>query len=213
MKIFVFILFSALALCADAAGQSTRSGTGSVDSSTSSRASRPPTFRPIKSQIEEAQEKFKAKGLYAGDVDGKYNDELRSAIRKFQADEGIAQTGNLNRITLERLKIGLTEVQQQIPIPANTMKPASSQPRAASSSGRTLIFRATKDQVFEAQKTLRAAGVYDGENTGKLDPETRAGLRKYQALKEIKVTGTLNQQTLATMGIALTPAQEANEKK
>ncbi|MBA2378358.1 MAG: peptidoglycan-binding protein, partial [Blastocatellia bacterium] len=44
-------------------------------------------------------------------------------------------------------------------------------------------------------------------------PETRSGLRKFQESRAIKVTGTLNQSTLAAMGIPLTPTQEANEKK
>ena len=71
------------------------------------------------------------------------------------------------------------------------------------------IFRATKDQIQQAQKILKDRGFYAGEQTGKLDPDTRAGLKKYQAAENIKVTGTLNKVTLEKMGVTLTEKQKA----
>jgi peptidoglycan hydrolase-like protein with peptidoglycan-binding domain len=71
-------------------------------------------------------------------------------------------------------------------------------------------FRATKDQVIAAQKALRAASIYTGEETGKLDDATRDGLKKYQEANALKVTGTLNQATLEKMGIELTDRQKAS---
>ena len=71
------------------------------------------------------------------------------------------------------------------------------------------VFRATKDQIKQAQAILKARGFYAGEQTGKLDPETRAGLRKYQEAEALKVTGTLNKVTLEKMNITLTDKQQA----
>ena len=71
------------------------------------------------------------------------------------------------------------------------------------------IFRASKDQIKQAQKILKDRGFYAGEETGKLDPDTRAGLKKYQAAETIKVTGTLNKVTLEKMGVVLTDKQKA----
>jgi peptidoglycan hydrolase-like protein with peptidoglycan-binding domain len=71
------------------------------------------------------------------------------------------------------------------------------------------IFRANKDQIKEAQGILKTRGFYSGEQTGKLDPDTRAGLKKYQAAETLKVTGTLNKVTLVKMGVALTDKQKA----
>lgn len=71
------------------------------------------------------------------------------------------------------------------------------------------IFRANKDQIQQAQKILKDRGFYAGEQTGKLDPDTRAGLRKYQEAENIKVTGTLNKVTLEKMSIVLTDKQRA----
>lgn len=71
------------------------------------------------------------------------------------------------------------------------------------------IFRANKDQIKQAQAILKTRGFYSGEQTGKLDPDTRAGLKKYQAAESLKVTGTLNKVTLEKMGVALTDKQKA----
>jgi peptidoglycan hydrolase-like protein with peptidoglycan-binding domain len=79
---------------------------------------------------------------------------------------------------------------------------------AAPKPPRKPIFRATKDQINQAQKILKDRGFYSGEETGKLDDDTRAGLKKYQAAEGLKVTGTLNKVTLEKMAIALTDKQK-----
>ena len=71
------------------------------------------------------------------------------------------------------------------------------------------VFRANKDQVKQAQVILKTRGFYAGEDTGKLDPDTRTGLKKYQEAESLKVTGTLNKVTLEKMGIVLTDKQKA----
>lgn len=71
------------------------------------------------------------------------------------------------------------------------------------------VFRATADQIKQAQAILKQRNFYSGEETGKLSPETRAGLKLYQAAEGLKATGTLNKVTLVKMGIALTDKQKA----
>lgn len=71
------------------------------------------------------------------------------------------------------------------------------------------VFRATKDQINQAQALLKTRGFYNGEQIGKLDDATREGLRKYQQAEGLKVTGTLNKVTLEKMNIALTDKQKS----
>jgi len=71
------------------------------------------------------------------------------------------------------------------------------------------IFRATKDQINQAQAILKSRGFYSGEQIGKLDEATREGLRKYQQAESLRVTGTLNKVTLEKMNIALTDKQKS----
>jgi peptidoglycan hydrolase-like protein with peptidoglycan-binding domain len=70
------------------------------------------------------------------------------------------------------------------------------------------VFRATKEQINQAQAVLKGRGFYSGEPIGKLDDATRDGLRKYQQAEGIKITGTLNKVTLEKMSIALTDKQK-----
>lgn len=78
----------------------------------------------------------------------------------------------------------------------------------SSNTKRGPVFRATADQVKQAQAILKQRSFYAGDQTGKLDTATRAGLKKYQEAEGIKVTGTLNKPTLEKMGIALTDKQK-----
>jgi peptidoglycan hydrolase-like protein with peptidoglycan-binding domain len=70
------------------------------------------------------------------------------------------------------------------------------------------VFRATKDQINQAQSLLKSRGFYAGEQIGKLDDATREALRKYQQAEGLKITGTLNKLTLEKMNIQLTDKQK-----
>jgi peptidoglycan hydrolase-like protein with peptidoglycan-binding domain len=78
----------------------------------------------------------------------------------------------------------------------------------ASKKKRGPVFRATKDQIMQAQAILKERGLYMGEQTGKLDDPTRAALKEYQKAEGLKATGTLNKVTLEKMNIALTDKQK-----
>lgn len=71
------------------------------------------------------------------------------------------------------------------------------------------VFRASKEQIKQAQGILKQRGLYAGDATGKLDTPTRDGLRKYQEAEGLKVTGTLNAATLQKMNVTLTEKQKA----
>ncbi|HEY0098908.1 MAG TPA: peptidoglycan-binding domain-containing protein [Pyrinomonadaceae bacterium] len=74
---------------------------------------------------------------------------------------------------------------------------------------RGAVFRATKEQIKQAQVILKGRGFFAGEDSGKLDAGTRAALRKYQEAESLKVTGTMNKATLEKMNITLTDRQKA----
>jgi peptidoglycan hydrolase-like protein with peptidoglycan-binding domain len=92
---------------------------------------------------------------------------------------------------------------------SNSVSSTSTQTPNANTKKRGPVFRATKDQINQAQALLKGRGFYAGEQTGKLDDATRDGLKKFQTAENIKVTGTLNKITLEKMGIELTEKQRA----
>ena len=93
---------------------------------------------------------------------------------------------------------------------AQAQTSTSTTTRSATKQGtkRGPIFRATKEQINQAQAILKERGFYGGEQLGKLDDATRDGLRKYQQAEGLKVTGTLNKITLEKMNITLTEKQK-----
>ena len=86
----------------------------------------------------------------------------------------------------------------------NTNSPAA----GGAAKKRGPVFRATKEQIRQAQTLLKGRSLYAGEASGKLDVGTRAALRKYQEAEGLKVTGTLNAVTLQKMNIPLTERQK-----
>jgi len=85
---------------------------------------------------------------------------------------------------------------------------ANNAPATKPATKRGPIFRATKDQIKQAQVMLKERNLYAGEQTGKLDDATRAAIKKYQEAEGLKVTGTLNKVTLEKMSITLTDRQK-----
>ena len=162
-------------------------------------------FRPTKEQIAAAQVKLKQSELYDGEADGKYNQALRAAIRDFQSANGLKRKGSLNRATLEKMEIVLTEAQLEIPVNPDDFASDGSSPDDKKV---RKIFRATKDQIGRVQDMLRETGLYEGESTGKLNPATRSAIREWQGQNNVPKTGTLNKITLEAMNIELTDKQK-----
>ena len=143
---------------------------------------------------------------------GKLDDTTRAAIKKYQPENGLKATGTLNRATLEKMGIELTDKQKGIPVSPSSLATAETK-TTDSKKPKKAIFRASKEQIMEAQKMLKTNNFYMGEPIGKLDDATRDGLKKYQTANGLPATGTLNQATLQKMGIALTDKQKENSMK
>jgi peptidoglycan hydrolase-like protein with peptidoglycan-binding domain len=211
-----FLAVSILALaCVAAIAQPSSTTSTSGGSSTSTSKSRGPIFRPTKDQIQQVQQILKDKKLYAGMPSGKYDDDTRTGIKSYQKDNGLRQTGTLNRATLEKFGVTLTDSQKAIPVDPNSFATAdggkTTKPKASSDGPkRPAPFRANSEQITAAQKILRDGKMLTGGDDGKLDDATRAGLKKYQEANKLNAAGTLNAATLDKMGIALTDAQKAN---
>ena len=223
MKSLHYILVVSLLSVAAVSAQNQTSTTDSASAVAESKdtaGKRRPIFRASKDQIAAAQSMLKTKGAYTGEATGKLDPPTRDSIKSYQAGNGLRSTGTLNRATLEKMGIELTDKQKAIPVSANSYASAENPKRRKSGSAistggddkpRRAVFRATKDQIIEAQRLLKNGGMYSGDETGKLDDTTREGLKKYQEAKGLKVTGTLNQLTLEKMGIALTDKQKGSE--
>jgi len=104
------------------------------------------------------------------------------------------------------MNIVLTDAQKEISISDGSYAAAKSDSTTAKK--RAPVFRASKEQIMETQRKLKAATLYSGGETGKLDDATREGIKKFQTANGVKMTGTLNKETLVKMNIMLTDKQK-----
>lgn len=193
--LFVVALFLSFAVSAQT------NPTTNTTSTTGETKKKPPIFRATKDQVMQSQKMLKAT------ESGKMDDDFRAALKKYQSENGLKATGTLNRATLEKMNIALTDKQKEIPVSPNSFA-TGDESKSTETKKRAPVFRAGKDQIMQAQKMLKEKKMYAGEETGKLDDATREGLKKYQAANGVKATGTLNRETLEKMGIALTDKQK-----
>ncbi|HKC66221.1 MAG TPA: peptidoglycan-binding domain-containing protein [Pyrinomonadaceae bacterium] len=84
----------------------------STASNSNSKRKRGPVFRADKNQVKQAQAILKQRGFYAGDQTGKLDAATRDGLKKYQAAEGLKVTGTLNKVTLEKMNITLTDKQK-----------------------------------------------------------------------------------------------------
>lgn len=197
MKKLIFLIFATLFLSVSFNAQTTATTSTAPKTETVKK----PIFRANKEQITAVQKMLKAPET------GKMDDAFRDEIKKYQAANGLRTTGTLNRATLEKMGVALTDKQKEMPVDPNSFASADDNKTAGK---RGPVFRATKDQIIAAQKLLKEKSLYAGDPTGTLDPATRASLKAFQEANGMKGTGTLNAATLEKMGITLTDRQKEN---
>ena len=61
--------------------------------------------------------------------------------------------------------------------------------------------RMSAAQIEQAQQKLRDDGYDPGPIDGKMGPQTRQAVKKYQHAKDFKANGRLDRQTVAALGI------------
>lgn len=107
-----FLTITLLFLCVFATAVMAQSETSSTTQTATKQTKRGPVFRATKEQINQAQALLKSRGFYAGDQIGKLDDATREGLRKYQSAEGLKVTGTLNKVTLEKMNITLTDKQK-----------------------------------------------------------------------------------------------------
>ena len=181
--------------------------------------------------VQQAQEALKEQGFYYGEVTGQKNADTTAAIRRFQIRNGLQVTGELNDETVLALKsasssaaAGTARATPQTNVPealANSsvapVMPRNGSPYSAApaiSSGgafsntpyETAPPELQRRVIVGAQTLLRRRGYFKGAIDGAYGPEMEFSLRAYQSRLGIALTGHLDMDTLASLG--LLPGQQ-----
>ena len=220
MKKYVFVPFLLVIAAFSAYAQTKSPVAGKIVGS----PAEPSATRPNKDQLIMAQKILNVKPT------GKIDAATTAALKKFQTENQLPPKGILDVATMRKLGIGLTALQRGVPVPVPAVAPPpipepvapaivkteppkvapKITPKAAPKPKNT--FRATKDQIVQAQKLLKRQGLYSGKETGTVDAATSESLKKYQTANDLEATGTINQITLEKMDITVTDRQRAESE-
>ena len=116
-----------------------------------------------RAQVKQVQAALNVAGYSAGPADGALGPKSRAAISRYQSDNDLGATGEVNGELLASLGIASAD---QTPV-----KVAAAE-----------VIRATK-------KELQAHGYVSGDLSGTMDPTTSAAIRAYQSDAGLEVTG------------------------
>lgn len=151
----IFLVLSILVFSATAIVAQGTSTSSSTKTETATTTKKPPVFRPTKDQIKQVQTILKEKTLYKGEATGVYNDDTRAGIKSFQKDNGLSQTGTLNRATLEKFGVELTASQKEIPVSESSF---ASSAKSTSSSVASTVAKGTKTAASATTDAVKTAG-------------------------------------------------------
>jgi peptidoglycan hydrolase-like protein with peptidoglycan-binding domain len=147
-----------------------------------------PANVPNQEVVLQAQRQLKALGFNPGDVDGELGAQTQAALREYQRQYRLPQSGTLDEATARSL---LPERFQATVEPSPTPVPTRPGPVPIGLSNREVVRR--------AQIQLRALGFEPGTVDGALGPQTEAAVREYQRAYRLPQTGTLDEATLRSL--------------
>lgn len=155
------------------------------------------------STLQSAQQLLKDEGYYKGSVDGIDGPATRSAIRHYQREKNLKETGRLDRATQKDLGLRGHDADDRRR-DADDRSRANTADRSAAEADRYQrgAVAPSSEAITAAQRRLHDKGFYKGDYDGRLGPETQAAVREYQENSNLNVTGRLDQATLSRLGVS-----------
>jgi len=178
-----------------------------------------------KERVRQVQTALKARGFDPGTVDGMMGPKTMMAIRNFQSSKAITASGMIDEQTLTALQIksatgSATNAQSARPPGQNTQSSSNvgnsqlpqqqsqipeALPRTEQSVGDIGVGPTASDRedVRQAQMALKNRGYDPGEMNGMVSSQTQVAIRQFQTANSLPVTGKLDLQTQAALGISM----------
>lgn len=190
-----------LAACQGMGGREASSGAAPSASSAQTSAASASGGRPGMAEpqaaapdlVRDVQRTLGAKGYDAGAPDGVYGPGTEQALRKFQRDQRLNSTGQIDVQTLAAL--GLTGEAR----PSQRAAPGSGYTPTTKRQG--AMATPPPDQVRGIQQTLADRGYDPGPTDGRWGPRTQQALRDFQRAENLQASGRPDPQTLAALGV------------
>jgi peptidoglycan hydrolase-like protein with peptidoglycan-binding domain len=163
--------------------------------------------------VQRVQDKLRAQGAYAGQVNGVWGADSETALTQFQQTHGLQPTGQLNQATAVVLGLNPADlvaaaVSAPLPAPHASAPPlppvntpasvaAAPEPIKPPQEGAVLSIAAVRN----LQSRLQVLGYYTGGIDGEWGPQAEAALTRFQRASGIDPSGRINPQTVSAMGL------------
>lgn len=153
--------------------------------------------------VRDVQRGLSSRGYDVGPQDGVYGAGTEQALRKFQRDQHMNASGQVDAQTLAALGVigGASAGSQRAYVPSPAYTPTSKRQGAMATHPSTPKVALNQDQVRSVQQNLADRGFDPGKVDGSWGPRTQTALRDFQRDQNIQANGRPNPQTLAALGV------------
>jgi peptidoglycan hydrolase-like protein with peptidoglycan-binding domain len=169
-------------------GRAPASGPTSTASSLPAAAPAP-SADPLVEKVQASLAKLK---FYSGPMDGLDGPQTGQAISAYQKSAGLPLSGHIDGFLLKRLGILETNPPEQAPLPAP-------RPRVDAATTQSVAPGNDEARIIKIQAGLKAFGNDGIELDGKIGPKTTAGIKEFQSLFGLDVSGVPDAETYAKM--------------
>jgi len=133
--------------------------------------------------VHNAQKRLQRLGFYNGELDGLWGPETRASVERFQRQEGLLVTAQLDGRTIDALN--------ETPLPRQAAATSPASPRFVISDA---------GDIRAIQARLRDLGFYDGAADGIWGSGTQAALERFQRTRNIPA-GEVTRETIVAMNL------------
>ena len=140
------------------------------------------------SEVRKMQQRLKELGYLKGSADGDFGEATETAVKNFQANNGLTVDGKAGNATLNKLYSDSARK-----APATT---ATNTPKATNTPFTSLKNGSTGAEVKKMQQRLKALGYLKGSADGDFGDATEAAVKAFQARNGLTVDGKAGTATL-----------------
>lgn len=153
--------------------------------------------------VRDVQRGLATRGYDVGQQDGVFGASTEQALRKFQRDQRMNASGQVDAQTLAALGVvgGASATGQRAAGPSSAYTPTSKRQGAMAPHAGTPKVALNQDQIRSVQQNLADRGYDPGPTDGRWGQRTQAALRNFERDQNLRADGRPDPQTLAALGV------------
>ena len=146
--------------------------------------------------VANVQAALKRLGYFEGKTDGDFGQYTESAVKKFQAQNGLTADGIVGQATLNKLSSGSAATCPPDTTPTPTKKPTNKPTNTPNNENTYLSNGSSGNKVTQMQNRLIALGYLEGSASGKFCDVTELAVISFQARSSLYSDGIAGPTTL-----------------